>query len=277
MQPIDGYYLYGLGCQLHPLVELRLDGVLYSQAYMPMLQAQAAVSTFLTQSIYQIRTCRQAGTELLEELEKSINQAHITPSIELPAFIGWSLVEKAKQFEAVLRAELGTTPMYYVTPKHNLDVAGMINAGHLCFPPDLASKAPEALPDAQQAAKCIAFDLPTAAGFHLHRANESVLRRYFDQVAGADKRPQTRNMGDYLNKMRELKVGNKKVLAALRDMKDLHRNPLMHPEEHISNVSDAIALMGGVNSAMALMLKDLPTVPPMTADMLTAMFEGQAA
>jgi hypothetical protein len=274
VQPIDGFYLYSIGWQVHPITEMNWQNISYGDAFFPFLRARGALNGLLNQSVYQVRTCHASGTELLALLNAAIEQIpHEDGTKPMPTLEVWNIVQKAQEFEAIFRAELGITPMYYVTPKHNLDVTGLINQGHLCFPPDLVQKAPEAIPDAQQSTKCIAFDLPTAAGFHLHRTNESVLRRYFDLVAGADNRPETRNIGDYLNKMKQLRVGDKKVLAALRDLKDLHRNPLMHPEEHIPNVSEAIALMGGVNSAMALMLKELPEVPPLTADTIAAMLE----
>jgi len=276
VQPIDGHYLYSLGWQVHPISELNWQSVTYSDAYFPMLTAQAAVGAFLHQSVYQVRTCREAGQELLRVLGEALEEAPNKGGEQIATLQSWQIVQKAQEFETVFRAELGTTPMFYVTPKQNFDAGALISAGHNCFPPELAQKAPEAIPDAQQAAKCIAFDLPTAAGFHLHRTNEAVLRRYFDHVAGAENRPETRNMGDYLKKMNDLKVGDKKVKAALRDLKDLHRNPLMHPEDHIASVSDAIGLMGGIQAAMALMLKELPAVPPLTADAITAMFENPA-
>lgn len=261
VQSIHGYYLFELGGQLKPLTELSWNDTSWRDAYLPALVAQGAVGTLLNASVYQLRTSRQDGTELLGQLDSFLNQVP-TEAEELDqtvaTFVMWPLVNKATQFLTVLRAELGVTPMFYVPPRHNIDMAGYINEGHLAFPPELAVKVPEALLDAQQAAKCIAYDLPTAAGFHLHRANESVLRRYFDKVAGAENRPETRNMGDYLSKLRQLKKGDPKVCAALRDLKDLHRNPLMHPEEHIASVDDAISLMGGVRQAMSLMLKELP-------------------
>jgi hypothetical protein len=276
VQPIHGYYLYTLGSQLHPVTEIPWNTATWANVFFPILRAMPALNELLHQSIYQVRTCRQDGLELIQAMEALKDRASkANPDDKADAMEVWKLVDKTTKFEAVLRAELGTTPMYYVSPKNNMDVAGLISFGHLSFPGDLASKAPEAIPDAQQAAKCIAFELSTAAGFHLHRANESVLRRYFDHVAGAEHRPESRNIGDYLNKLGQLNKGDPRVRAALRDLKDLHRNPLMHPEEHIASVDDAISLMGSVRAAMSLMLKELPTAQLMTAEAIAAIFGGQ--
>ena len=69
--------------------------------------------------------------------------------------------------------------------------------------------------------------------------------------------PNNRNLGNYIT---EMSKGDhperRKALFALRQVKDLHRNSIMHPEEKLS-LDEAIALMNMVQSAMTLML---PTV-----------------
>lgn len=120
------------------------------------------------------------------------------------------------------------------------------------------------MPDLQQATKCIAFEVSTAAGFHLHRANEAVLRKYWDAVTNGATRPATRNMGDYLAAMDKKKVGDEKVKAALRHLKDFHRNPLIHPED-VLTADEAIALMNGVHTVMVQMLRDIPLFAPQPA------------
>ena len=70
-----------------------------------------------------------------------------------------------------------------------------------------------------------------------------------------------RNIGDYLSKLKELKKGDAKVLAALKDLKDLHRNPLVHPEHSLENADEAIALLGGVQAVIIPMLKEIPAQP----------------
>lgn len=211
MQRVDGFYLYSVGWQVHPLLNLKWDATKYGDAYYPLLTAQSALSGLLYQSVFQVSTCQVSGQNLMSSLGELLSgMGHSPKDWEelIPSPTLWGLQELTRSFEAVLQAEFGLKPLYFVSPKANLDVNGLIQAGHLCFPPELVRKVPEALLDAQEATKCIAYELPTAAGFHLHRANESVLRRYFDQVAGEDKRPETRNMGDYLNKMRDMKVGD---------------------------------------------------------------------
>jgi len=196
--------------------------------------------------------------ELLERIMEPDNVEQYTGVMDAMAI--YRLNNALAAFEAVLAAELALIPLYVVTPKGGLVLSDLIESGHVCFPPDLWAKAPEAMKDAQEATRCIAFELPTAAGFHLHRANEAVIRAYFKVVAGSSRAPKTRNMGDYLKKMTDLGVGDPKVIAALQQLKDLHRNPLMHPDETLETVDEAISLMGAVRSAMGEMLKTMPDV-----------------
>jgi hypothetical protein len=117
----------------------------------------------------------------------------------------------------VFGAELAVLPLYGVTRKAGFALPTLIENGAACFPTEIRSKAPEALPDLEQATRCIAFELFTAAGFHLDRANEAVLRRYWDAVTNGATRPASRNMGDYLNELNKLNAGDAKVKAALKD------------------------------------------------------------
>lgn len=174
----------------------------------------------------------------------------------------FSIISALTAFEAVLGAELSLGPLYIVTQKAGYDTGVLVESGAACFPGDISAKVPEAVADLEQGTTCIALELFTAAGFHLHRANEAVLHRYWDAVSNGAQRPAGRNMGDYLNAMDQKGVGDAKVRAALKDLKDLHRNPLIHPEHSIDTADDAIALMNGVHNVVVYMLKQIPTISP---------------
>ena len=126
------------------------------------------------------------------------------------------------------------------------------------FPDELPSKVPEAVRDVQEAGRCIAFELGTAAGFHILRANEVVLLKYFDSVAGTANRPTNRNLGALTKKLEDLGLGDAKILATLNQIRVLHRNTLMHPED-VLTVDQAINLLGIIRSAISAMLEKIPT------------------
>jgi len=89
-------------------------------------------------------------------------------------------------------------------------------------------------------------------------ANESILHRYYDAVTAGKARPSGRNIGDYLAELRKYSAGDPKVLSALKDLKDLHRNPLIHPEDSLEDIDEAIALVNAIHSVAVHMLKAIP-------------------
>ncbi|HML07231.1 MAG TPA: hypothetical protein VK430_03760 [Xanthobacteraceae bacterium] len=234
---------------------------------MALYVAEAALEPLLTRSIFNLRTSVWPGQALLQAIRQT--KARFAATADKTQAISYAdmfpVSNAMATFEAVFGAELALMPLYVVTPKAGFDTSILIEAGARCFPDDVWTKVPEAISDLSFGAKCIAFELFTAAGFHLHRANEAVLRRYWDAVTKGEPRPQSRNMGDYLNEMNQKKVGDDKVKAALKDLKDLHRNPLIHPEHSLETADEAIALMNGVHTVMVYMLKEIPATAALPA------------
>lgn len=272
---VDGNYLYQVGSQIHPLSEFKADtGVggkftTYNDAFLPLLFAEASLEPLIHRSVFRLRTSVQAGNALssaIKALKAKIDSLKADERSQGLDFIeAYSVTNSLTAFEAVLGAELALIPLYVVTQKAGFDTAILIDAGTVCFPEDIWKKAPECASDLAQGTRCIAFELPTAAGFHLHRANEAVLRRYWDAVANGAPRPTSRNMGDYLVGMDKGSFGDPKVKAALRHLKDFHRNPLVHPEHTIQSTDEAIALMNSIHTVIVNMLREIPEIAPLAA------------
>jgi hypothetical protein len=144
-----------------------------------------------------------------------------------------------------------------VSPKGGFETSALVEAGLLLFSSPLAAKVPDAVGDIMAATRCIAFELPTAAGFHLHRAHEAVLRVYWDNVTGGKPRPRQQNMGVYLNQLEKLGKGKKAVRSHLQSIKDFHRNPLMHPEQSL-DIEQALDLLAAIRSSIGYMLQAIP-------------------
>lgn len=262
MIQIDGFYLYSLGCSIHPLADIRKEQKLDDWAF-PLFTAQYAIEEFLQRSVFQIRTSRVAAQKLLRVVADLVNQYPRDDAITYVEAV--NITNALSEFEHVLAAELGMFNLWLVLKKRGYDTTDLIQQGWVLFPEDLILKVPEAKLDAAAATQCIAFNLPTAAGFHLHRMNESVLHRYYDAVTQGRPRPESRNVGEYLAEMRKLGVGDEKTLSALKDLKDLHRNPLIHPEDSLENIDEAIALLGSIHAAVVSMLRAIPPAQPALA------------
>jgi hypothetical protein len=153
---------------------------------------------------------------------------------------------------------------YFVTQKGGFDTVSLLAFGENLFPPDLVSKVPEAIFDCREAGKCLAYELPTSCGFHVFRATETVLRKYYLQVSGSKTLPKVRSIGVYLNAMTQKKVGDEKVIFSLRQMADLYRNPLIHPDAVLTQ-EDAIGVFGLARSAISGMLSVIPVMPLTTS------------
>ncbi|MEC5325889.1 hypothetical protein [Aurantimonas sp. A3-2-R12] len=139
------------------------------------------------------------------------------------------------------------------------------------FPVDLGVKVPESIFDAREAGKCLAYENSTAAGFHVFRVLESVLRRYYVQETEGKAPPKVRNIAVYVNAMKQAGKGDQKTLFLLKEISDRFRNPLIHPDVVLST-DDAIAIYGLVRTAVTEMLKPLPAEPPTTTSPLAALY-----
>ena len=253
---IDGFYLYRVGMDVHPLMNLEA-GQKFSEVVQQVYTARFALES-LVPSALRLRTSIMPANQLLAVVNNIVGH-HGEPDYQLNVFEISSLRQSLSTFEAVLNSELAISDLYLVSEKGGLNVRDLIFAAHKFMPDDLPTKVPDALADVQQATKCIAFELPTACAFHLFRACEAVLRVYWDSVTNGRTRPKQNNMGDYLKELTESDSGDVVVLSALRDLKNLHRNPLIHPENSLQTTDEALALLGHVRAAVTWMLKAIPS------------------
>lgn len=175
----------------------------------------------------------------------------------------FSVGDPLKRFYAVFSAEFEVADAYLVFQKRGYDTKSLLFTGESIFPEDLITKVPGTLEDVRAAGRCLAFELGTASGFHTLRALEAVLVAYWHKVIGGKDLPEPRNLGNTLNCMTTQKVGDEKIISALKQIKDLHRNPLMHPEVHL-NMTEAISLVGMAQSCMRAMLAQIPETAAVT-------------
>lgn len=268
-------YPYDLGSCFYRLRrELREGEPLASVRYHLSEAEEHLGGLFHPKAIYAhaLRGAYQHGNALYEAIKKLTIDADQTRLLDF--FDVYSVLTALDQFETVVRAELHATDAYFVSKKGGYDTIDLITQAEVLFPDDLPAKAPEAVRDIQEAGRCIAYELGTAAGFHILRANEAVLLRYWDLVTGGAARPKNRNLGSYIKKMEDMKVGDGKIIATLRQIKDLHRNTLFHPED-VLTVDEAINLLGIIRSVMAAMLKKMPSVEPSTGVQIAVHGEEQ--
>lgn len=259
-------YFHELGA-LFQRVRLIQPGANLNDVWNEFYAAERAILTLLSSSVYSasIRTSRASASNAVTQL-RALTAIDFTQGDRALTFAEVGNVTYAlNNFETIFKAEIESADAYFVAPKRGYDTLSLISQGEIIWSPELTSKAPEALFDAREASKCIAFELGTAAGFHIMRAVEAVLLRYWDFASGKKPLPANRNLGNYLKQMEEKGYGDAKVVAALKQIKDLHRNGLMHPQDKLT-VEEAIELLGICQSAVSAMLKPMPDAHLAEAD-----------
>ena len=267
VQRLSLTFFYNLGVSLSPLKEVRGE-VPFAEVWTDIYSAESSLQTLLwtTWMTNAVRSSWQLGKALYDVLHEIRTKADFTKN--LTHLQAHEIQSAVKAFEPVMRADLSIADAYYVTSKGGYDTMALITNAVVLFPADLLLKVPEAIPEIQEAGKCLAFELCTAAGIHVLRALELVLKAYFKHVTNGKPLPNNRNLGSYLKALSG--VADAKVLGVLTQIKDLHRNTLMHPEEALTK-DEAIDLFGIVRSAVGAMLKAMPVpATPGLASMLAA-------
>ena len=242
-------------------------GVENFPAWATIFDAQKKVEALFSQSVYStmLRTSRRHADSFVDEIQPILS-ALANPDEEgraLNQMEAYQLREAAKRLKLVLLADLSVVPAFLVTQKANYSTDHLIDNGLGLFPTQLIDKAPETFDDAQEVGKCLAYELSTACGFHTFRVVESVLRRYWDEVARKD-RPKNPSLGVICKALSENKLGDEKVIESLAQLAKLHRNPLAHPDV-ILTLEEAISTVGMASSVITHMLNHLPNVPPTTS------------
>ena len=157
-----------------------------------------------------------------------------------------------------LDAEIQGFEAFVVTPKI-FDTGRLLNNVASLFAPNVFSALPHiAQYDLSEAGKCIAFERPTAAAFHILRSTEEVLRLFYCTLI-RQKRVSPLLWGNMVNDLRNRQKTKKHetLYSNLDNIRFSFRNPTQHPEKiyDIHEVQDLWALCVEVINRMMRILK----------------------
>ncbi len=185
---------------------------------------------------------RKGMVRLVNAIERMYDECKATPSkFHQPLITTVWLQELNSAISEVtiqLQHELDAMPIFFVTPRRAYSIDALINDATKIFGQDeVRCFSPTTVFDIQEAGKCIAFDRPTAAGFHCVRAVEAVARGYHVVVVGtsvAEGIP----LGPVINGLRtkrdKLKLPKDDTMNIAIDLLDrftkTYRNPITHPQ-----------------------------------------------
>ena len=142
-----------------------------------------------------------------------------------------------KEFETRFYGKCLELQLYSIDQIAAYDTKTLIENGENLIPEELRYLLPEIVQyDIKAGARCIAFDLPTAAAFHIGRAFEGVVRLYFETCI--DTLPKRKHLGSLVNSMVEKnKTGllpHPNELTRIQQITQEFRNPVSHPDLVVS-------------------------------------------
>ena len=251
---MNPYYFYNLGVVLKPLESLK-DGDLMADVIIDLYIANGAVER-LFDGFYPFRACVNTGNKLYEAVQAVIDKYN-TEKMEKLDFAGsYRITSAAKEFQTILAAEMQTLDTYHASPKALYSTQDLIERAEIILPETTRADVPgETIREIKHAGRCLAFELPTACGFHTVRATEAVIREYYRTVVGTVPKVKARNWGAYIKRLRE-RNADAKIITVLEQIKDTYRNPIVHPED-VLEMEDAIILFGMAGGVIVSMMKDI--------------------
>jgi hypothetical protein len=265
MQRINQFMFYQLGVVLGELKKLTAE-LTYYDAYGATIDARYELEEFVGDAIIPLIVSVAAIGKLIKTLK-----AFAPPEGDDENFIRWTktkldqsqlaiLHRIVEEFETIFAAELATLDSYYVSRKGIYSTKALIEHADEAIPDSLRARLlPQAIQDFREAGKCLAFDVFTAVGYHVLRAVDAVLRQYFTKFIGRAPDKQERNLGGALHVLKDCTKDpppNPKTLSMIEQVKDLHRNPVIHPEINLSG-EEALGLFDLCKAAIISMAMEL--------------------
>jgi hypothetical protein len=166
--------------------------------------------------------------------------------------------EQIASFKSVLTPQWKRIHAYRVTPKGLMDPSALIERPHDAFDSEQWKHLPDIVhSDWNSACRCLAFDLPTASGFHVLRCIEAVALNYLDKLQVPKPTKGNCNLGSYLDLLKQNKASPDTVDAA-HLIRRLYRNPLMHPEDTLTS-REALNLLNVCGAMIQALLDDMQT------------------
>jgi hypothetical protein len=270
MHKVNQFAFYKFGVALRILDEVK-PGNSFLDFSVPFLNVDRALIEFTDEiSHIPLPLSKAAADTLRESINKTLS-AFIPPG----ETIDWErklteaevnkLISKRTEFETILEHESRNIDVYAVTPKGIYSTPALIERAEDALPIDLKSRlSAETIYDIQQAGRCLAFNIPTAAGFHILKAIESLIREYHLTLTGKHISAKSRNWGAYIRDLSN-HGADTKVTAYLSHIKDFYRNPIVHPEVTLTSEQTLSLFSAAISAIVQLDAAIQALAPPSSA------------
>jgi hypothetical protein len=272
MQRVNQYQFYSLGFILHPLSGVT-QGAKLNEWYFRCLNASVWLEFISDNKLVPLGVCRAACLSLREAVDRVIATPPGTeaPDMErqISPYEAYSITNELQKFETIFSAELQSLDTYFVSQKLGYVTHDLIERAEVLLPEHVRNDIPaEAQADIRQAGKCMAFDIPTAAGFHIIRATESIIRLFYEAILNRKPKAKMRNWGAYVKNL-EQGGAETRITGFINHIRESYRNPVLHPEVTLSQ-DDAQVLVGTCISAIVQMMSEIKKKNPVILYPVTA-------
>jgi hypothetical protein len=269
MLRVDCYDFYKLGIQIHPLT-LMADDITLNDAWISLYLARTELNSFFV--TFSLKTSRNPASALYEAIGALVpddfSQVRFSDGEGKPRVLDFSELNPirtaAKEFETVLKAELNGWDAFFVSQKGAYSTADLINQAETMLPSEAARTllSAESKEDIRQAGRCLAFNLGTAAAFHMVRATETFIWKYYEAVIGTLPPVKVRNWGTYSRNLAKCGKADTRVVGWLDHIRLEYRNPVLHPQEFVTSdgalefINACIALIMSIVRALEKLAED---------------------
>ena len=268
---IDPYQFYELGIAVRTLKTLKGPTHVGAVASTIFVAKNWLDQLLGDEPLIELRHCRHSAEQLRIAINSIIQNYMVDEGgdldldkwdSEITEYGFYGLKPAVETFEHNFAAEMREAAVYAASQVGIYNTGDLVDRSELHIPEELRGCVNDsAIFEIQSAGRCLAFGLPTACGFHILRAAESILEDYYGMVSGKPGATQ-RGWHDYAEELEKLSDGDdkeapsKRVIRSIRQIKDLDRNPIMHPRAVLSE-SDAMILFMVATSAISQMAKCL--------------------
>src|ERR1700733_2267798 len=254
MQLVNFHYFYTLAKSLQGLNRLRSDAPIIEN-WSELYDAEMALRAFLGNTILPPDASTESGQALVASIDSLTSNASRPERVK--NYEVYNIQNHLKVFENVLEAEYRIKTVFALSRKGLYSLNDLAYRGETMFSEIVHKLMPDIRKDLHEAGRCIAFEVPTAASFHLFRATEAAVKSYIHAVRGRAVTEKEKNLGlgGYVKILDELGI-DARILSSLRQLYKLHRNPTIHPEVHVTN-EEALAALGMVESAIRIVAIDM--------------------
>jgi hypothetical protein len=266
MQRINLFAFYQLGKVLRNVKDVFHDERLNVGEKMRCVnQTQDWVLSFLEKTR---RVNAEKSITIAQKLLEALNKYYLTLFDGSGEFLKDELAPKMiinhliEEFEESFDEESKHLGSFLVTQKGIYDTEKLISDASKRFEPEVLKHLPDiAIDDFKEAGKCLAFECPTAMAYHILRAIEAVILKYYEAITGHAWKRKQKGWWLYIEELKGLpsKPVPTSITQRLNEIRKYERNPIAHPGFFL-DLKDAMPFFDLCSGVIPLMAQEIEKI-----------------